>query len=142
MNLFTPEEKETLNQVYSILCEQAEGEMYGFSSGGNPHEFKPDLECCRPEEIEAHRKACIAQDEGRYNPERHSYWEKQEDGTLVHYDCPKWGIGTQTWRDEVMMKLRDDFKKIFERKVCPICKNGEINPEDKFCKICGSEVKA
>ena len=20
---------------------------------------------------------------------------------------------------------------------CPICKNSEINPEDRFCKVCG-----
>jgi hypothetical protein len=38
-------------------------EVYGSFSGGDPRTFTPDVECCHPDEIEAHRKACEEWDE-------------------------------------------------------------------------------
>jgi hypothetical protein len=32
--------------------------MYGFFPGGDPRKFRPDVDSCTPEEIEAHRVAC------------------------------------------------------------------------------------
>lgn len=31
---------------------------YGLFYPENPHDFTPDVDCCTPEEIENHRKAC------------------------------------------------------------------------------------
>jgi hypothetical protein len=44
---------------YVYIDEEGEEQFgYGFFRPENPHDFSPDPQCCREEEIEAHKKAC------------------------------------------------------------------------------------
>ncbi len=45
---------------------------YGFFLGGDPREFTPDEESCRPDEIAAHKAACARWDAGQPQDEGRS----------------------------------------------------------------------
>lgn len=73
---------------------------YGYFTGGDPRLFHPDRECCTPEEIEAHRRACEQADAKELNGDEcklpcPSGWEQWGD-QVVHVTRSPFGIGTGT----------------------------------------------
>lgn len=74
-------------------------ESYGPFPGGDPRHFKPDPEACTPEEIEAHRLACIEWDKGE--------GEDRGPSCATFGDASAWtrtgyGFGTYTWMQDVV----------------------------------------
>lgn len=69
--------------------------VYGFPCVTNPNDFTPDPECCSPEEMETHRKACANWGKPAYEPNKGCYSEHSADGQMVrHVLRTSWGIGT------------------------------------------------
>ena len=53
---------------YRYINEEGQEDMgYGFYRPENPHDYFPDHESCRPEEIAAHKAACDAWDAKNLN---------------------------------------------------------------------------
>lgn len=68
--------------------------VYGYPCVVNPNDFSPDVECCSPAEIEAHRLACANWGKASYVPNKGCYTEHSEDGQMVrHVLRTSWGIG-------------------------------------------------
>ena len=68
---------------------------YGYPNVDDPHDFIPDGESCGPEEIEAHRVACLNYGKPAYEPNKGCYREHDADGNMVkHVLRTSWGIGT------------------------------------------------
>lgn len=55
--------RDVLETMHDLYAHVSSG--YGFARPDNPHNFSPDFECCSPEEIAAHSKACEDYDAGR-----------------------------------------------------------------------------
>lgn len=53
---------------------------YGYPCVENPHDFFPDVECCSPEELEAHRRACETYGTPDYQPNKGCYAEYDANG--------------------------------------------------------------
>lgn len=67
---------------------------YGYPCVEDPNDFSPDVECCSPEEIAAHRRACETYGTPDYVPNAGCYSEYDKDGNLVkHVTRTSWGIG-------------------------------------------------
>lgn len=93
-------------QSHDLLVEALEAarnelvdESYGPFPGGDPRQFKPDPEACTPEEIEAHRLACIEWDKGE--------GEDRGPSCATFGDASAWtrtgyGCGTYTWGHDVV----------------------------------------
>ena len=76
---------------------------YGYFTGGDPRDFHPDYECCSPDELENHRRACElwndAESRGETpEPEKcPSGWIYADDGTpICHVLRAPYGIGMVT----------------------------------------------
>lgn len=90
--------------------------VYGFPCVENPNDFTPDVECCSPAEIEAHRLACANYGKPSFKPNEGCFSERGEDGTLVrHVLRTSWGIGTN------MMRLCDQCMEPSETITCHDC---------------------
>lgn len=87
--------REALEKLRAALVEEG----YGGFPGGDPRMFRPDADVCTPEEIEAHRLACIEWDEGRGVDRGPScFWN----GDASVHAGTGYGMGTYTWeREEV-----------------------------------------
>ena len=69
--------------------------IYGFPCVEDPRDFSPDVECCSPEEIDAHRRAMQNYGKPSYVPNKGCYSEHDESGQMVkHVLRTSWGIGT------------------------------------------------
>jgi hypothetical protein len=75
---------EALELALPFMEEQATIQGYGFYRPANPHNFFPDPESCTEAEIENHRAACEAYDEGKFVPDTSGGW------------VSPWGIGSYT----------------------------------------------
>jgi hypothetical protein len=83
--------------------------VYGFFNGGDPRNFHPDGECCSPEEIENHKRACeLANntDEGK-RLACPSGWETFGDYQR-HVTRAPFGIGTSTYEYETFFESADE----------------------------------
>lgn len=68
--------------------------IYGYPCVEDPRNFSPDVECCSPAEIEAHRRACANYGKPSYEPNKGCYTERDESGQFVkHVLRTSWGIG-------------------------------------------------
>ena len=68
--------------------------VYGFPCVTDPNDFEPDMECCSPAEVEAHRLACANYGKPAYQPNKGCYAEYSDDGQLVkHVARTSGGIG-------------------------------------------------
>lgn len=59
---------------------------YGYCVSDDPRQFKPDEECCTPEEIARWKAACAEWDTGRGTPppaEEHGPWVDAESGQVI-----------------------------------------------------------
>lgn len=69
--------------------------IYGFPCVSDPNDFLPDGECCSPEEIETHRRACQTFGKPEHEPNKGCFSEHDDKGQLVlHVTRTSWGIGT------------------------------------------------
>ena len=94
--------------------------VYGYPCVTNPHDFTPDGECCSPEEIAAHKRACKLWGKPGYEPNKGCYSEYDAEGNLVkHVTRTSWGIGFNA------------FTK------CDAC--DEIGKETIHCWECGGD---
>jgi hypothetical protein len=70
---------------------------YGYPHVTNPHDFSPDAECCSPEELAAHKRACETWGTPAYEPNKGCYTVLGADGKMaVHVTRTSWGIGVNT----------------------------------------------
>lgn len=106
-----------VSRIDAVLAQMAEyplnDDIYGHFLGGDPRQFRPDEECCTPEELVAHKAACEAWDAGNeidYDGET-SRWEggeeyfaptscgfatgRWETTAVIHYTQSPFGVGTQ-----------------------------------------------
>jgi hypothetical protein len=96
--------------------------VYGFPCVRDPNDFSPDAECCSPEELAAHRRACDTYGTPAYEPNRGCYAEYDADGRLVkHVTRTSWGIG---------------FNSIIETQ-CDAC--GSVENQTIHCWECGGD---
>ena len=66
---------------------------YGFPCVSNPNDFSPDPECCTPEEIACHRKACENWGKPEFEPNKGCYAEYDDHGIIKHVSRTSWGTG-------------------------------------------------
>lgn len=107
---------------------------YGYFLGGDPRNFTPDVECCTPEELAAHKAACEAWDRGARpdpgGPHQPLFKDGKEIGhiTIAHY-----GIGTTVMEDRCYEcgKLGDDVDGV--PPVCSECLQ-ELSRETFPCR--------
>lgn len=86
---------------------------YGYYRPPNPHDFHPDEESCRPEEIAAHAAACESYDRGESVDSGGCETATTEDGEVVaHILRAPWGIGSYTVRDPDAERLRDEGRAL------------------------------
>lgn len=83
---------EALELALPFMEEQATIQGYGFYRPANPHNFFPDPESCTEAEIENHRAACEAYDEGKFVPDNSDGWVSPN----LHILKAPWGIGSYT----------------------------------------------
>jgi hypothetical protein len=91
---------------------------YGYFHGGDPRNFHPDGECCSPDEIANHRKACQLWDEAEAKgktPEPEecpSGWIFDEHGKpIAHVLRSPYGIGIYTYEMEQYFELHEPHEK-------------------------------
>jgi hypothetical protein len=91
-----------------ILCQET---GYGGFNGGDPRNFHPDAEECRPTELEAHRKACEIWNESEAKgetpePEKcPSGWIYNDEGEVIaHVLRMPYGIGVYTISHETLFE--------------------------------------
>lgn len=81
----------------SCECDGGWIKDYGFFPGGDPRNYKPDEESCRPEEIEAWEAACARWDAGDETDEGASGKAIDLPGGGVALACGhRFGIGVYT----------------------------------------------
>jgi hypothetical protein len=72
--------------------------MYGHFHGGDPRAFRPDRECCTPEEIAVWEAACAAWNRGeQVEPAVVSGHYVPEPGVVMHISGSSYGIGVYEW---------------------------------------------
>lgn len=81
--------------------------IYGFFHGGDPRQFRPDIECCDQREIDNHAAACKLWNEAEARGEKptpetcQSGWTYDADGKpIMHVLKSPYGIGTYYVDDE------------------------------------------
>lgn len=100
---------------------------YGYPCVTDPNDFTPDVECCSPAELEAHKLACMTFGKSNYQPNKGCVTERDESGQLVrHILRTSWGIGINSIRccDECREPV-DDFVTCRDcggyLDFCPVC---------------------
>lgn len=79
--------------------------VYGFPCVENPHDFIPDYECCSPEEIATHKRACETWGTPDYEPNKGccDLVDPVSGAVVGHVTRTSWGIGTnlvpKSWLD-------------------------------------------
>jgi hypothetical protein len=77
-----------------------EEEGYGFFPGGDPRAFHPDVECCKPNELAAHKADCEAWDAGnQVHSVRYGREVTEHEGKVASVHFSGYGLGTYTYRD-------------------------------------------
>lgn len=101
---------------------QLQNGVYGYPCVSDPRDFSPDVECCSPEEIAAHKLACETFGTPAYQANKGCYAEYDADGRLVkHVARTSWGIG---------------FNSICETQ-CDAC--GSTDNQTIHCWECGGD---
>lgn len=86
------------------------GYMYGYFPGGDPRDFRPDEECCTPEELAAWQADCAAWNAGNGQPAPPSgFWS--DDGSM-HILAPRYGIGSYVMHDPEITALLDETVRL------------------------------
>ena len=101
--------------------------IYGFPCVSDPRDFLPDAECCSPEELACHRRACETFGTPEHEPNKGCFSEYREDGSLaLHVTRTSWGIGTN------LIASCDGCREPLDDTpiVCHECH------EQEFCEVC------
>ena len=112
--------REALQITHELYVQSSCG--YGFARPDNPHNYFPDFECCSPEEIAAHSKACEDYDAGR------------------KISGDSWGVGT--YCDEYLPAIKAlattpesalrDVRKAEREKCADVCEKSDRYRGDYF----------
>ena len=123
--------------------------LYGFPCVSDPNDFSPDAECCSPEEIAAHKRACETYGTPDYEPNKGCYSEHDAEGNLVkHVTRTSWGIGVNmipaSWMNDpepcekhvwVSQRMGGDPTEAGSAERVTYCEVCGIEPDDEMLEL-------